>query len=134
MALYAAQVELIRQLVQQSPTLAGAPLAVDLPTAFRERECGVVLLSLTRSHAHRAVPFGDDPQLLTLALTRARCRLVLFGDPGTLARRSQWEGPLDHLDEADAARERDLAGRLVAYLNGQGAHARAFRVREGTSR
>jgi hypothetical protein len=133
MALYPAQVELIRLLVQQSAALK--PLAADIdiaaPAAFREREFSIVLLSLTRSHSHRAITFGDGPDVLTLALTRARARLILFGDPGSLARRSQWDGPLDHLDDQAAARERDCITHLVHYLQGQGPHPGAFRLREG---
>lgn len=134
MALYPAQVELIRRLLAQVPALAAAGLEVqvDLPSAFRQRECALALLSLTRSHTHRAVSFGSEPQLLPLALTRARNKLVVFGDAGTLARRSQWEGPLDHLDEVAAARERELVAQLVRYVHGQGTHARAFHLREGT--
>jgi len=92
-----------------------------------------MLVSLTRSHTHRAVTFGDSPQTLALALTRARDRLLLFGDPGTLVRRSQWLGRLDHLDEAAAARERELIAQLVRYLQGHGPHPRAFHLREGSS-
>src|SRR5205814_82748 len=89
-ALYAAQAELIRCLVRQTPELGGVPFDVKIgvPADFHERECLVVLLSLTRSHSHRAVPLGDGPQAVTLALTRARAHLLLFGDPSTLVRRS----------------------------------------------
>jgi superfamily I DNA/RNA helicase len=91
-----------------------------------------VLVSLTRSHSHRAVPLGEEPRHLEVALTRARDRLILLGDPGTLLRRSQWDGgPLDHLDEAATRREGRLAARLVGYLQGQGPHARAVRLCEG---
>jgi hypothetical protein len=91
----------------------------------------VALVSLTRSHTHRAVSFGDGPQTLVQALTRASARLLVFGDPGTLLRRSQWAGELDHLEETDAQKERDLAARLVRYIQGQGAHAHGFQLREG---
>ena len=133
LALYPSQSELIRRLIGQSPKL-GATLSgveVGVPATFRHREAGLVLVSLTRSHGHRAVTFGEGPQALALALTRARERLVVFGDPGTLARRSQWEGPLDHLDEAAAGRERKLVARLLRCLPGQGRHTEAFPVREG---
>jgi hypothetical protein len=104
---------------------------VDGPSAFRQREFPLVLVSLTRSHGHRAVSFGEEPPHLALALTRARTGLVVFGDPGTLARRGQWEGVLDHLDEAAAAREGAVVGALLAYLQGAGRHGRAFRFCEG---
>jgi hypothetical protein len=135
LALYAPQVELLRRLIQQSAKLKSAnlPITVELPGALRQRECQVVLLSLTRSHSHRAVSFGDRPQALTLAMTRARSRLLLFGDPGTIVRRSQWAGALDHLDEATAAREGQLITRLVRYLQGQGRHPGAFHLCEGSS-
>jgi hypothetical protein len=133
-ALYASQAELIRRLILQSRILRSAGLAieVDVPGGFRHRESAVVLLSLTRSHSHRAVSFGEGPQALTLALTRARARLILFGDPGTLARRSQWEGPLDHLDEAAAGRERKVVAQLLRYLQGQGRHADGFHLCESS--
>ncbi len=133
-ALYAAQAELIRTLIGRSPALSGRPAPrVDVPGAFRETECDAVLVSLTRSHAHRAVTFGEDPGQLALALTRARRRLVVFGDAGTLARRAQWAGPLDHLDESAAGREREIVGRLLEYIHGHGAHREGFAVAEGPS-
>ena len=75
---------------------------------------------------------GDGPGQLALALTRARRKLVLLGDPGTLVRRGQWEGTVDHLDASASARERELVGRLVGYLEGTGPHAGAFLLREGS--
>jgi superfamily I DNA and/or RNA helicase len=114
-ALYPAQAELIRCLMRRSPILGGAAehIRVGVPADFRERECHIALLSLTRSHSHRAVSFGGHPQDLVLALTRARSRLLVFGDQGTLARRTEWDGPVDHLDERSADRERKLLARLV---------------------
>ncbi|HVS34250.1 MAG TPA: AAA domain-containing protein, partial [Gemmataceae bacterium] len=106
MALYPAQAELIRLLASQSAALAAAPATVEIgtPDAFHQRECFTALVSLTRSHTHRAVPFGADPALLATALTRAASRVLLFGDPGTLARRCQWSGAVEHLDESAGER------------------------------
>jgi hypothetical protein len=135
MALSAAQVELVRFLMSRVPGLVEGPLAVEvgLPAEFRQRECLAALVSLTRSHTHRAASYGDGPHSLIEALTRPASRLILFGDPATLARRSQWQGPLDHLDEAAARAERDVVVRLVAYLQGHGAHPQVFRLLEGSS-
>ncbi|MFN4260568.1 MAG: AAA domain-containing protein [Gemmataceae bacterium] len=133
LALYPAQVELIRALIGQSPLLRDTGLEhhVAIPQETRQREYRTVLVSLTRSHTHRAVSFGTDPNALPLALTRTRDKLILFGDPGTLIRRGQWHGALDHLDDAAATRERDLIQRLVRYLHGQGLYSQAFQLRAG---
>jgi hypothetical protein len=134
MALYPSQVELIRQLAARAPALAAAPLAVEFgtPDLFRHRECLAALVSLTRSHAHRPVSFGEGPRTLALALTRARARLLLFGDPGTLVRRGQCAEPVDHLDPAASARERGLVADLVARLQDGAAPGTGFRLRQGT--
>lgn len=133
-ALYPTQAQLIRCLIRRSPTLAGAALDihVDVPAGFRERECAILLISLTRSHGHRAVTFGDGPHQWALALTRARSRLLVFGDPGTLARRAEWEGPVDHLDETAAAQERHLVVQLLESQNGAAAPARLHPRPEGS--
>jgi hypothetical protein len=131
LALYPAQVELIRQLIQQSPLLADLDVEVVTPNCYRQREADVVLLSLTRSHSHRPVAFGDGPRALALALTRARSKLVLFGDPGTLMRRSQWDGPLEHLNETTAALERTLIARLVRHLEPPAGASRTSRPSQG---
>lgn len=118
LALYAAQAELIRRLLlgTELPFPSDVEIEVDVASSFRQREADIVLLSLTRSHSHRPVAFGENPYSLALALTRARSKLLLFGDPGTLMRRSQWQGPLEHLNEAAADQERDLIVRLVRHL------------------
>src|SRR5262249_37731605 len=100
---------------------------------FYQREALVTLLSLTRSHTHRAVTYGDNPYQLSVALTRASARLLVFGDVGTLARRSQWPGAVDHLDEVAATRERTLVNQFVSYIQGHGPHPEAFRLREAGS-
>ena len=106
-------------------------MMVTVPPGLRQREVPTLVVSLTRSHVNRAVFYGDEPSWLPLALARGGERLILVGDPGTLARRAQWDGPLDHLDAAAARRERDFADHLVSYLQGRGRHARAFRVLAG---
>lgn len=77
-------------------------------------ECDLLAVSLTRSHVARAVTFGEAPAVLAGLLTRqARRKLLFAGDPGTLARRLQWEGPVDHLSAAEAGRERAWVAALA---------------------
>jgi hypothetical protein len=130
LALFPAQARLLGLLVQRSAVVAGSGVAVEVgvPADLAQRECFAALVSLTRSHTHRAVPFTDHPQALLQALTRPVARLVVFGDPGTLARRSQWHGALDHLDESAGRLEQALITTL-AGLAGAGA-ARAQPAQE----
>src|SRR5262249_42651787 len=120
-SLFPAQAQLLRLLVQRSTVLGASRLGVEVgvPSAFQHRECLAALISLTRSHTHLAVPFSAPPQGLVCALTRAAGRLMIFGDVGTLARRAQWHGALDHLDDVAGPHEQFLLGRLAGYARGQ---------------
>jgi len=108
----------LRRLIDQSAALRPhlARLQIALPGRMHQRECDQIYLSLTRSHSHRAVSFCADPRDLALAMTRARHRLVLLGDPGALCKRSSWNGPLEHLDAAAAVREREIITNLLACI------------------
>lgn len=131
-ALYPAQAQLVRLLLEPEADFlanAGLDVCVDEPGGFHERECAIAVVSLTRSHTHRAASFGEGPYELAAALTRGRSRLVLLGDPGTLARRAEWHAPVDHLDEAASARERAIVARLVQYIQGEGKHRHRFHLR-----
>jgi hypothetical protein len=108
---FPSQVALLRHLVTKSPRLAQARV-LDAGEAARQ-ECDVLVVSLTRSHVSRAVTFGDDPSVLAKLTGRARKKVLFAGDPGTLARRLQWEGPVDHLNAANAARERSWIAALA---------------------
>jgi AAA domain len=118
MALFPAQVELIRGLAGRVPALIAAReyFEVGCPESFLHRDCLVGMLSLTRSHTHRAVPFCETPRTLTQALTRASARLLVFGDAGTVSRRLEWHGPLDHLSEPLAQREHALLAHLLGHM------------------
>jgi hypothetical protein len=118
LALSEAQADLLRRLTARSALLQSRPfrLEITVPGQVRHREADVLVISLTRSHSHRCVPLGEDIGDLPLALTRARQRLLVFGDLGTLIRRAHWQGPLDHLSAAEAHLEAHRVGRLVRHL------------------
>jgi hypothetical protein len=118
LALYEAQAELLRHLAARSTALQARSfqLEIAVPNQARHRECDVLVLSLTRSHAHRCVPFGENAADLAVAMTRPRERLLIFGDLGTLVKRTHWHGPLDHLDALTARQEGLRLGRLLQHL------------------
>jgi hypothetical protein len=119
-AFSAAQAELLRLLVRRSAVLASPhdQIEIGLPEIFSGREFGTVLLSLTRSHGHRAVPYAESWHDWVIALTRARRQVFIFADPATLLRRAQFTGRLEPLDDAASAREAQLATALLRYCAG----------------
>jgi hypothetical protein len=48
----------------------------------------------------------------------------MAGDPGTLARRAQWEGAIDHFDEAAGERERRWVNAVLRVMPAKSQHAR----------
>jgi hypothetical protein len=134
LALYEGQTELIRGLARQNARLLASRAIWNVATAGKlpKHRYDVVLLSLTRSHLHRAVSFGSSPDAILWAMTRAGRRLIVFGDIGTLVRRSMWDGPLDHLNAVASARERQTMARLMDYIAGKATQKSIFALREGT--
>ena len=110
-----------------SGVAVAAELARHAREALVEREAQPGYHATGRSAALFSELYGNVP---VRALTRASARLLLFGDPGTLARRSQWQGALDHLDETAGRREQALTTQLVSYIQGHGPHGMAFRLQE----
>jgi len=107
---FPAQVAALRHLLAKSR--AANVRVIDLAEAAAA-ECDWLVVSLTRSHVSRAVTFGDSPAVLRKLVGCARRKILFAGDPGTLSRRLQWEGPVDHLDGAEAAHERAWVAALA---------------------
>lgn len=107
---FPAQTIVLKQLFSKS---RASQVRVLDPTEALGCECDLLLISLTRSHVSRAVTFGDSPAILRRLVGCARRKIMFAGDPGTLSRRLQWEGPVDHLDATDAAIERNWVAALA---------------------
>lgn len=85
-ALYRSQLALIKSLLHASPHNVGG---VEAHTAdrFQGRDKDIIILSCVRSNDRNVV--GDllrDWRRVNVAVTRARCKLVIVGSRGTLAR------------------------------------------------
>jgi len=127
-AFFPGQAELIRRLLAKSTALAGRDIAVGLPGQFTHGQCQVALLSLTRSNVQKSGIFVAEFADLIVALSRARERLILVGDPDTLLRWSQGQEPTE---SADPGPSKQWLRRLASYLRGQGSHQAAFHLCDG---
>ena len=85
---YKQQVDLLRSLLLQSPELLayGDKIAVNTIDSFQGQERDIVYISMTRSNPENRIGFLSDIRRMNVAMTRARKKLVVIGDSGTLAR------------------------------------------------
>ena len=89
---YAAQVRLLRE------RLAETQLEIDTVDGFQGREKEAIIISLVRSNASGEIGFLADTRRMNVALTRARRKLIVIGDSGTIARHPFYERLVEYMD------------------------------------
>ncbi|MFT4061296.1 MAG: AAA domain-containing protein [Edaphocola sp.] len=84
---YRQQVSLLQELVANSGGLAPfAPnITVNTIDSFQGQERDVIYISLTRSNTDGIIGFLNDTRRMNVAMTRARKKLVVFGDSATIS-------------------------------------------------
>jgi superfamily I DNA and/or RNA helicase len=75
---YGAQVRILRELI------AERGVEIDTVDGFQGREKEAILISLVRSNTEGELGFLTDTRRMNVALTRARRKLIVFGDSSTL--------------------------------------------------
>lgn len=102
-SMYAAQTEAIRI---KARAAFGEDHALEIHTVdgFQGRDKDSILISTVRSNPRGYIGFLKDPRRLNVALTRARNRLLIFGNSSTLAFPRYWE------------REDNLFAQYIAWI------------------
>jgi superfamily I DNA and/or RNA helicase len=93
---YAAQARLLRGLIDD------AGVEIDTVDGFQGREKEAVVISLVRSNAKGEIGFLSDTRRMNVALTRARRKLIVFGDSATLAHHEFYLRLLNYFESEDA--------------------------------
>lgn len=71
---------------------------------FQGQERDIICISLTRSNDNGEIGFLSDTRRMNVALTRAKKKLIVFGDSATLANHSFYKSFLEYIDEIEAYR------------------------------
>jgi superfamily I DNA and/or RNA helicase len=79
---YIAQVQLLREKLEEYPGLSG--VEVSTIDSFQGREADAVVLSMVRSNPLGAVGFMGDSRLMNVAITRARRHVTVVCDTSTI--------------------------------------------------
>ena len=93
---YAAQARRLRGLI------ADASIEIDTVDGFQGREKEVVVISLVRSNVKGELGFLTDTRRMNVALTRARRKLIVFGDSATLANHEFYLRLLEYFERENA--------------------------------
>ncbi|MCS5488821.1 AAA domain-containing protein [Algoriphagus limi] len=101
---YSAQVRYLRHLIFETfdfPNLKAFSdlITIDTVDGFQGQERDLMLISLTRSNDRGEIGFLADERRMNVALTRAKRKLVLFGDSGTLAINPFFDSLLGYFEE-----------------------------------
>ena len=83
---YRAQVQYLRRLVQKRESLKPFRRSISVNTVdgFQGQERDIILISLVRSNDEGQIGFLRDLRRMNVAITRARMKLIILGDAGTM--------------------------------------------------
>jgi ATP-dependent RNA/DNA helicase IGHMBP2 len=103
---YRRQVDLLRELLQHSPILTayGNKISVNTIDSFQGQERDIIYIGLTRSNADNKIGFLADIRRMNVAMTRARKKLIVIGDSGTLARLPFYANFITYAEQREAYR------------------------------
>lgn len=104
---YKAQVELLRKLVDESNFDESFKKIITVNTidGFQGQERDMIYISMVRSNETGEIGFLSDERRMNVALTRAKRKLVVIGDSGTIASKSRFYNRfLDFINEIEAYR------------------------------
>lgn len=103
---YKQQSELLAQLLTGQTYAEGSRhhFSVRTVDGFQGQERDIICISLVRSNDNGEIGFLSDTRRMNVALTRAKRKLLVFGDSATLANHSFYKSFLNYVEEIDAYR------------------------------
>ncbi len=101
---YKEQVQVIKELLWNSPLFEQYLdfITVNTIDGFQGQERDIIYISLVRSNENGEIGFLKDKRRMNVALTRARKKLVVVGDSGTIGNHPFYKDFLDYIEAIDA--------------------------------
>lgn len=98
---YKSQVHLLRRLIKASGLLKPLRsfISVDTVDGFQGQERDVIFISMVRGNDEGRIGFLNDLRRMNVAITRARMKLVIFGDAATLSHTEFYRRLVAHVTE-----------------------------------
>ena len=102
---YKAQINTISQMIDMEDLATFKSLmSVNTVDAFQGQERDIIYISLVRSNERGEIGFLKEIRRLNVAMTRAKEKLVMIGDSGTLGQYDFFSQLLDYVNEVDGYR------------------------------
>jgi ATP-dependent RNA/DNA helicase IGHMBP2 len=101
---YKEQVNTLKDMLSDAPELAFYLQQINVNTidSFQGQERDVVYISMTRSNNEGSIGFLSDIRRMNVAMTRARKKLVVIGDSGTLSHSFFYANFIDYAEGLNA--------------------------------
>lgn len=101
---YNAQVERLKNLVGASEIIAASPIKANVNSidGFQGQERDIIYISLVRSNTDKEIGFLKDIRRMNVAITRARKKLVIFGDSATLSTNEFYNSFMEYAEKQGA--------------------------------
>ena len=98
---YKQQTEFIRNYILENELFKDSQhhFSVRTVDGFQGQERDIICISMTRSNDNGEIGFLADTRRMNVALTRAKRKLLVFGDSATLANHGFYKSFLDYVEE-----------------------------------
>jgi ATP-dependent RNA/DNA helicase IGHMBP2 len=103
---YRLQVQTLQELLLHSPVLQrfAHKISVNTIDSFQGQERDIVYIGMTRSNPDSRIGFLAEIRRMNVAMTRARKKLVVVGDSGTLSQSPFYAGFISYAERQEAYR------------------------------
>lgn len=99
---YKAQVNYLKEKVVNEPGFKSIRISVNTVDGFQGQERDIIYISLVRSNENGEIGFLNDTRRMNVAMTRAKKKLVVFGDSATLSSNAFYNDFLSYIDKIQA--------------------------------